>query len=164
MLDVWWILVILKLLVVFGPARHRQVNAQKCPGQCLSRSKTAKMGSKMPPRRLQDGQDGFQDGSKMSPRLSRWHQESPRRPKRPQEDPKRLPICPKRLPGSPKEAPRCPTTASKMPQNCPREASHEIPTNIQETSDPQPRHGGGMGRRPLDPPPPVDLSQGCLAC
>ena len=29
---------------------------------------------------------------------------------------------------------------------------------------PEPRHGGGIGRRPLDPPPPVDSSQGCPAC
>ena len=60
---------------------------RKSPGQCLSRSKTAKMDSKMPPRRLQEGQngqDGFQDGSKMSPRRPRWPQESPRRPKRAQ--------------------------------------------------------------------------------
>ena len=27
-----------------------------------------------------------------------------------------------------------------------------------------PRHGGGMGRKPVDPPPPVDSSQGCTAC
>ena len=60
--------------------------------------------------------------------------------------------------------PNAPQEASKLPPRGPREASQDIQTNIQEASNPQPRHGGGMGRRPLDPPPPVDSSQGCLAC
>eukprot|EP00959_Pyramimonas_sp_CCMP1952_P392004 8214462-Pyramimonas_sp.AAC.1 len=36
-------------------------------------------------------------------------------------------------------------TVSKRPRN----TYHEIPANTQEPSDPQPRHGGGIGRRPL---------------
>ena len=67
------------------------------------------------------------------------------------------PRGPQEAPRDPQGAPRGPQEAQKRPQNSPpeasklppggpREASHEIPTNIQEASEPQPRHGGGMGR------------------
>ena len=60
------------------------------------------------------------------------------------EGPKRPPRGPKRPQNGPQEAP-------KLPPRGPREANHEIPTNIHEVSDPPPRHGGGIGRRPLEP-------------
>ena len=81
-------------------------------------------------------------------------QEAPRRPqeapKRAQEAPWTPHEGPKRLKRGLKRHPNGPQGASKLPPRGHREASHNIQTNIQEASNPQPRHGGGMGQRPLD--------------
>ena len=71
-------------------------------------------------------------------------------PKRPPRSPENPPRSPQEAQQRPKEAPRRPHEASKLPPTCPREASHDIPTNIQEAHNPQPRHGGGTCRRQLD--------------
>ena len=68
-------------------------------------------------------------------------QEAPKKPKRgPQEAQKRPPKRPK----------RGPQDAAKLLPRGPPETYHEIPTNTHEPSDPQPKHGGGMGRMPFD--------------
>ena len=99
------------------------------------------------PRRLQDGLGGLCDGSKSVPKrgtrtdISRPRpQEAPRRPQEAQERP---PRGPNRLQNGPQDA------AKLLPRGL-RESHHEIPTNTQEPSGPQPRHGGGTGRKPLD--------------
>ena len=64
------------------------------------------------------------------------------------------PRGPKRPQGGPKEAPRGPKTVREAPKllpRGPRGASHDIPTNIQEAYDPQPRHGGQMGKTSTSP-------------
>ena len=71
-------------------------------------------------------------------------------PKRPQGALKRPLRSPKRPQRSLQEVPRSPLEASNLPPGGPKEANHELPTNIQDTSDPSPKHGGGIGRRPLD--------------
>jgi len=102
---------------------------------------------KRAPKSLQDGQRSRQEG----PKTAQEH------PKTAQEDPKRAPQAPKR----PKRGAQ---TAPKRLQNCrqdaPPRASQETPRGNQEASDPQPRQGGGMGRRPLDPPPPEACHRG----
>ena len=47
----------------------------------------------------------------------------------------------------------------RRPPRGPQEASQKTPRGIQEASDTHSRHGGGLGRRPLDPPPPVPVTQ-----
>ena len=73
-------------------------------------------------------------------RLPRSHKKPPGSPKE----------APKRTEGSPKRAQNDPQDASKQFPKIPRNTHHDIPTNTQEPSDPHPRHGGGMGRRPFD--------------
>eukprot|EP00959_Pyramimonas_sp_CCMP1952_P137080 2868598-Pyramimonas_sp.AAC.1 len=84
-------------------------------------------------------------------------QEAPGRsqetPKRAQEASWRPHEAKKEAPRGPLEAPRGkkrgPKRPPKGPQDCLRESSHDIQTNIQDASNPQPMHGGGMGRTPL---------------
>jgi len=87
-----------------------------------------------------------------------------RRPKRPprrpqeggpesQEDSRDRQQAPKKPKRSPRRGPK------QAPRGSP-EASRETSTGIQDVSDPQPRHGGGLARRPLDPPPPVACHRG----
>ena len=78
-------------------------------------------------------------------------------PEAPARGPKRPPRGPQEAPKSPKRHPRSPEEAPKSPPRGPRGASQD--PHIQEASDP-PRHGDGMGRRPLDPPTPVPAT-GC---
>ena len=67
-----------------------------------------------------------------------------------QDAPRAFQEAPKRPERGPKRPQNGPHEASKLPPRGPREAYHEIPTSTQEASDPQPRHGGGRGRRPVD--------------
>ena len=71
---------------------------------------------------------------------------------RPQDEAKRAqegPLGHAKGPKRSQQAPERPQEASKLPPRGSREASQETPRGIQEAS-PQPRHGGGMGRRQLD--------------
>ena len=100
-------------------------------------------------------------GPRRRPKLDSIGQEAPKRPLRgPQGAPRCFQEAPKGPPRGPQEAPSGPHEAQKRPQEGlqdasnlpprgPREANHETPTNIHEASDPPPRHGGGMGRRPI---------------
>ena len=120
-------------------------------------SRESKQGRKSPPprehksspKRPQDVSRRPQEAAGSAPRsptrLPRRAQEkTPDGPSRgPQEGPRKPKRGPKRPQNDPQEAP-------KLPPRGPRNANHEIPTNIHEVSDPPPRHGGGIGRRPLD--------------
>ena len=117
----------------------------------------------IPPSRLPDAPKQFKS-------LPRSPQDSPRSPRRPHdtprapEHPRGLPevpqlstanshrtserhLTPERPPRATKRPKRGPNTTHKRPPNylqeAHRKASHEMPTNDHEASDPPPRHGGG---------------------
>ena len=71
----------------------------------------------------------------------------PRPPAVPQEAPKRPKRGPNKPPNSPQEAPR---GFTKWLQEAPEKHAKRTQTGIPEASDPQPRHGGGMSRRPVN--------------
>ena len=79
-------------------------------------------------------------------RPPRGLQEAPRRP-REEEAPRGQKDAPKRPKRGPNRPQNSPPEVSKLFQKGPRDASHDIPTNFQEVFNPQPRNGGGMGRR-----------------
>ena len=95
---------------------------------------------------MQD-ETGKQEEVPGGPEGSRRPQEAPGGPKRPPRGPQENPKRHKRGPKRPQNGPQ---DASKLLPRSPQNTYHEIPTNTQEPSDPHRRHGGGMGRRPVD--------------
>ena len=109
---------------------------------------------KRPPRRLQEGaQTGDPNGdfeplaSSLKPQASSSPQDAPRGP---QEAPKEAPTRPQEAPHTPQDGPKRPprgfqSAAMRPPRDLPRD-----PTETSDASELQTRHGGGIGRRPLD--------------
>ena len=125
------------------------------------RSKASQESRNTAPRRPKKQPSAPQDGPRGRQKATRGPQDGPREP---EDGPKRRPRGEKRteiqsLP--PKEASRRPQEAQKKPRNAPRGpktmpkklqnclsealggASHEMPPNVHEASDPPRRHSGG---------------------
>ena len=83
---------------------------------------------------------------KVAGSLARWPLEALTRL---QDVPKSLP---EHLPGGPERPPgRSQEALKKLQSTSPLKSSEEIPRSVHHDSDSQPRHGGGMGRRPRSP-------------
>ena len=121
--------------------------AKRSVQDCPKTPQTAQEGPKLAQEASKTAQEGHNNSPRRAPR-GRTRTDFSSSP--PQDAPRRLRDAPQRL----QEAPRKPQQAPIMPQNfppgCPREPSEEIPRSIPADSDPLPRHGGGIGRWPLD--------------
>ena len=130
----------------------RSTTAQEAPRRAPGRPKRAPRrpkrrprGPKSAPRRPQENPKTGTNNSKIELSAPRGPQEAPRGPQEARRGPKTTQEAPKR----PQEALKRPPGGLKTASQKPPKAYREIPTNTQEASDPQPRHGGGTGRRPV---------------
>ena len=118
------------------------------PKTAQEASKTAQEAPKTAPR---GGPDGGPErrfrALGLKPQASSSPQDAPRGP---QEAPKEAPTRPQEAPHTPQDGPKRPprgfqSAAMRPPRDLPRD-----PTETSDASELQTRHGGGIGRRPLD--------------
>ena len=104
------------------------------------------------PRGAQDGPTGPQESLKRGPGGGTRIEISSHPPQGDPETASRPSRSPKEAPRGSKEDPRGSQTIPKMLQTASKRLPRGFPRDFnrhpRETSDPQPKHGGGMGRRP----------------
>ena len=143
-------------------AYRRSKTAQEAPKRAPRRPKRAPRRPQRPPGRpkrapgrSQEAPGTAQEGPRTAPRGG--PEGEPERtfrafgPKRPPRGPKRPLGSPQKAPKGPQEAPRRPPRGPQTPpQRPPRALRRKTPRKVHEDSDPQSKHGGGMGRKPFD--------------